>query len=304
MDDRVRCAEESRARSEPLIGTASRVTSWVALEQPGPWGPEPVVDSHLEHWLSATLLRRAKDHRVRLLLIRRPGWQKPDGGLRCYLGRSGRERRWLEALDLDAAADLADLDWSVMRRGEAPGLGRAVDEPLYLVCTHGRHDPCCADHGRPLVAALVAAGIPVWESTHVGGDRFAGNLVCLPEGVYFGRVPPATGPDIVAAYEAGRLVLDHFRGRSCDPPLVQAAELYARQATGADGRDAVALESVIGDGADRAAVSFLVSGSEGGPSRWKVHVSRQRADADEQLSCHAHRRAVPWRYRLDRIDSR
>ena len=25
---------------------------------------------------------------------------------------------------------------------------------------------------------------------HVGGDRFAGNLVCLPEGLYFGRVGP------------------------------------------------------------------------------------------------------------------
>ena len=28
----------------------------------------------------------------------------------------------------------------------------------------------------------------VWQCTHVGGDRFAGNLVCFPEGLFFGRV--------------------------------------------------------------------------------------------------------------------
>jgi hypothetical protein len=299
MGERMRCAAESRERQEPMIGTASRVTAWLLLEQPGPWGPGPVIDSHLERWLSAALLRRAKDHRVRMLLIRQPGWRKPAGPVRCYLAHSGRSASWLEALDLDGPAELADIDWTSLRRETPPGLGTPVREPLYLVCTHGRHDPCCADHGRPLVAALVDAGVAVWESSHVGGDRFAGNLVCLPEGVYFGRVGPDAGPGLVADYEAGLLRLEHFRGRSCHPPLVQAAELAVREAAAAPGRHDLVLESVVADADDSLVATFAVDGG----ARWVVRVSRRRADEAELLSCHARRSARPWRYEVDLIDS-
>ena len=29
-----------------------------------------------------------------------------------------------------------------------------VEHPLHIVCTHGKHDPCCARYGRPLFEAL------------------------------------------------------------------------------------------------------------------------------------------------------
>ena len=46
--------------------------------------------------------------------------------------------------------------------------------PLLLVCTHGRRDACCAQFGRPTAMALARRyGTAVWETTHVGGDRFA-----------------------------------------------------------------------------------------------------------------------------------
>ncbi|MDP9392751.1 MAG: hypothetical protein M3Q27_00150 [Actinomycetota bacterium] len=51
---------------------------------------------------------------------------------------------------------------------------------------------CCAVSGRPLAAALTAAyGDRVWECTHLGGDRFAGNVAVLPHGYLYGRVSPA-----------------------------------------------------------------------------------------------------------------
>ena len=56
--------------------------------------------------------------------------------------------------------------------------------PLVLVCTNGRHDPCCATFGRPLARVLRegAQRDDVWECSHIGGDRFAANIVILPEG--------------------------------------------------------------------------------------------------------------------------
>ena len=87
---------------------------------------------------------------------------------------------------------------------DPPGIGEPGPPALHLVCTNGRHDPCCADLGRPVVRALVAARAPdVWECSHIGGDRFAANLVCLPDGVYYGRVDPDGAPGLVADHRAG-----------------------------------------------------------------------------------------------------
>jgi hypothetical protein len=82
----------------------------------------------------------------------------------------------------------------------------------------------------PSLARAIADQYPesTWESSHFGGDRFAGNLVALPHGCYFGRVDPVDGPRIAGDYAGGRLDLDHYRGRSCYPFPVQAAEHLIR----------------------------------------------------------------------------
>src|SRR5690606_32568030 len=129
--------------------------------------------------------------------------------------------------------DLLDIDLGAVAFPEPPGIGRPGPPSLNLVCTNGRHDPCCADLGRPVSRALVAAGTPdVWECSHVGGDRFAANIVCLPEGIYHGRVEPGAAAGLISEHRAGRIVLDTYRGRSCLPPLVQAADRFAREHLG------------------------------------------------------------------------
>jgi hypothetical protein len=133
--------------------------------------------------------------------------------------------------------DLLELDF------EAPG--EPVSHPLLLVCTHGKHDRCCARLGRPLYEALAEQADDewVWQSSHVGGDRFAGNLVCLPEGLYFGRVRPGHAWRLLDEYLAGRIDLEHYRGRACYPFAVQAGELAVRHAYGLRGVDDLTLHS-------------------------------------------------------------
>ena len=116
----------------------------------------------------------------------------------------------------------------------------AVAGPLYAVCTHGKRDPCCARRGRPLARALRAARPDeTWEIGHIGGHRFAATFLAFPHGLCFGRVPAARGPEIVAALEAGEIVLEHFRGRAGDPPVVQAADVLVRRRLGLRGIDDV-----------------------------------------------------------------
>ncbi len=110
--------------------------------------------------------------------------------------------------------------------------------PVYLVCAHARHDACCALLGRPLAAALaVERPEATWECTHVGGDRFAGNLVVLPHGLYYGQVAPERGLDIATRYEQGHLELPLLRGRSVFSAPVQAAQQFVREDAGETGID-------------------------------------------------------------------
>ncbi|WP_324278249.1 sucrase ferredoxin [Blastococcus brunescens] len=129
--------------------------------------------------------------------MRRPGDRLADSGRRWAYAdsRPGREGLWWSVRTTDA--DLLTAPWDGSVGEPAPG-------PTYLVCTHGGHDACCALRGRPLARALPTPGpADVWECSHLGGDRFAANVLVLPHGFYYGQVP-GDGADLVAAHTRGR----------------------------------------------------------------------------------------------------
>ncbi|MFI5691737.1 sucrase ferredoxin [Kribbella sp. NPDC051586] len=109
--------------------------------------------------------------------------------------------------------------------------GTVSNEPVYLVCTHGRHDACCAVRGRPVAAALASAHPGrTWECSHIGGDRFAANVVVLPHGLFYGHVPPTRAGELARQYDQGFVVPDLLRGSGAFIPPVQAAQHFARAA--------------------------------------------------------------------------
>ena len=139
----------------------------------------------------------------------------------------------------------------------------------------------------------LAASSPdiTWESTHVGGDRFAANLVAFPHGLYFGRVEPNDGPEIVRGYIEGRIARpDRYRGRASDPFHVQAAERAIREHLSLDRIDAVTPERTDRRG-DRAEVVFV---TERGPHLVRLE---RVLGAPMRLTCHASSEEAPpmWR---------
>jgi len=179
------------------------------------------------------------------------------------------------------AGDILDLDLPSLGRGVRPGF-EPIEGPLFLVCTHGRRDVCCAERGRPLAGAL-ATVVPgaTWESSHVGGDRFAGNLVAFPHGLYLGRVRADEAAEVARSYGNGRVSLRHLRGRSCYPMPVQAAEHALRTREGFDGVDDVVLERTEA----RQGVSTSIFATPMG--RFSVAVAIEQS-APSFLTCHSH----------------
>ncbi|MFL6231058.1 MAG: sucrase ferredoxin, partial [Pyrinomonadaceae bacterium] len=99
-----------------------------------------------------------------------------------------------------------------------------------------RRDKCCAKFGYALYKSLRERhGAAVWQSSHVGGDRFAANLLCFPHGLFYAHVGTDAGARIVEEYGRGHVVLENYRGRACYAPQLQAAEYFVRAESGTAG---------------------------------------------------------------------
>jgi hypothetical protein len=287
-----RCSATSLVLGEPLRGTASVVRSWVLLEQPGPWGADALAARRLPPGLGSALTEVSERLDLRVILIRRHGRQRLRGS-RCFVGRTGPGRPWLEQVHLADPREVLDLDLERLSRGERLGL-RPVEGPLFCVCTHGRHDPCCAEKGRPVAHAL-ATQFPArtWETSHIGGDRFAATLVCFPHGLYFGRVSPERVADVARSYRNGTIDLGFYRGRSCWPFVVQAAECWLRERAAVVGVDDLRL---LGGERREDVVTTRFAGP--GDVRWTVRVRERRTETRRALTCHATQRPRPYTYEL------
>jgi sucrase/ferredoxin-like protein len=230
------CSVLAERLGEDLAGTAPKARRFLLLEQPGPWtGRNAVTHSDLDEGLARELLAFADEAGLKMHLIRRTSRRTALERRSCFVAEAGA---WLRRFELGDPAEVLSLD---LEAGEDAG-------PLYAVCTHGKRDPCCARRGRPLARAMRAARPDeTWEIGHIGGHRFAATFLAFPHGLCFGRVPAARGPEIVAALEAGEIVLEHFRGRAGDPPSAQAADVLTRRRLGLRGIGDVAVEGVDGD---------------------------------------------------------
>lgn len=222
---RFSCTVASLGRAEPVAGTATQVRTWLLLEHSGPWGSSALTDARLAEGLGPALRALAHTHRAKVLLVRRARSSRDPARLNVFAARTDPVAPVLEHGTVADLREVLDLDLDGLRRGGSSGLAPHPG-PLFAVCTNGRHDACCAEFGRPAAMALAAAHPELtWEVSHIGGDRFAGNMVVLPHGLYYGRLSPDDVVDVADRHLAGEVSLAHLRGRSTYPMPVQAAEI-------------------------------------------------------------------------------
>src|SRR5665811_1453442 len=176
-----------------------------------------------------------------------------------------------------SATTLADAI-AALGRGECPA-GWEYEPWLIMVCTHARRDACCARLGRPLVDDLLAVTDPqrIWETTHLGGHRFAPTCLALPSQVIYGRVTSDRVSELAAAIQRGVVVPDLMRGRTTYVPALQVAEVAARTRLGIVD-DTLELAGSSSDG-DR-----TISTWRAGDATTEVTVEKQTG-RPRQLSC-------------------
>ena len=290
-----RCADAARERADDLTASAPPATRLLLVEVPGPWGRTALTESRLDHYVAGRLAERADHAGVRVLLVRRP-----DGGRTA----AGDVYAWALADVRPGREALAWGLWSDPRALLEVDLAMPVEphgpQRVALVCTHSRHDVCCALRGRPVVRALTSTAWDVWECSHLGGDRFAANLLLLPGGDLFGSLDPADALAVVRAYDDGRIDLAHWRGRYGRSPVHQAA-LHRAATVLDDRRGALAVVGVEELPGERWAAEVAHVDAAGVEERWLVHLSL-RVGRPQVLTCNAPGPARARTFELDGLE--
>ena len=270
----LRCSALAEELGEPLAGTVDQRRRWLLLEDRSAWGTDAVAER-----FGADAAATAKRLGLRLQLVRRhEGDPAGDSVRRAIL------------VDTEAAAMAVrtvrgpgDLDVETLATMPLHEFGAPLTDPILLVCTNGRRDACCALRGRALTLALATEHAErTWECTHLGGHRFAANLVCLPHGIVYGRVSPDEGARLADLYLAGKLDPEHLRGRSAWPAPAQVAEVELQRRLGLRGVDDLRLVSAVGEGAQ---ATVALSGPDGAEHRLELRA--ERVDPPRPTSCRA-----------------
>ncbi|MCA1557992.1 MAG: hypothetical protein LC731_05560 [Acidobacteria bacterium] len=233
------CSQLSRGVEENTFGTASIGEVWLLVEFTEPWGSKALNDSSLsmevKNYLNQ-LVRRIP--RSRLLFIKQE--RRHQSSFNFFIVRARERNPFIIRFELDDYEKLREcyMDVAAAAAGEKTEGGTFFTDPLYLICTHGKRDKCCAKFGFPVYKSLREGrdGL-VWQSSHVGGDRFAANLICFPHGLFYAHMTDESAQEVVNSYEQRQIMLEKFRGRACYSYPVQAAEFFIRRETGITGID-------------------------------------------------------------------
>jgi hypothetical protein len=154
-----------------------------------------------------------------------------------------------------------------------------------LVCTHGAQDSCCGAIGYPVYDRLrhgyarqPGANLRVWRVSHLGGHRFAPNVLDMPEGRNWVRITEDQLDTLVDRGGSASDLRGNYRGWvGMESPYEQLAE---REALMRDGWDWTSrrVESRLVDvdeGQERAEVRLEFSdGSNGNSGAYVVKIER------------------------------
>lgn len=200
------CSAISSERDEAMEGTApEHIELSLFLPHDGPWPHDPIEAEGLGGRDGAIdrILRRFG---ARLQLIRKPAIRLTE----AFVSRTRRDLQDVHAFPAPALDDHSAL----IEMLSNPERGRRIEEPLHFVCTHGRRDICCARHGMPIYQALSQIDDDrVYQTSHLGGHRFAPVLLTVPRGLSYGRVREDEMRALDAAAHRGEIYsLERLRG--------------------------------------------------------------------------------------------
>lgn len=289
---KIPCSELSLNAREEIFATAPRVVVWFLLEYRGAWTDKAFLDSKIPEDVKKRInLNLETIPNSRLQLIKRH--DNSGDMLKFYVAKSDELGPRLYEFDFISYEELLGLDIDEILEGTA----NLREVPLFLVCTNGAYDKCCGRYGAPVYKEIAnhENNYKAWQCTHLGGHRFAANLLHLPYGIYYGRVRDFGVHKLIEGSKNLRIDLEHYRGRSCYCKDAQAAEYFLRNVTGKTEISAFQFKEAKNSGKERFIVEFI-SNSDG--KNHLIHVQKDKSAMFNYTSCGDIEQSPIAQYRL------
>lgn len=246
--DALYCSIEAQTHgAEPLYGTAIRADRCVFISWPRAWWGQTLLDTR---FFPTTLLEKMRGvtriRNTRFYFFQSRPIAHRDDPLTWICMPCGK----LHSIPLDSFEAAIEAHIS----GACVCPSREADAVLpnsAFICTHGVRDKCCAKFGFTFaqqlrdLATAANFNLSVFETSHLGGDRFAGTGMFFPSGEMHGWLRPELAPNILASLQARDIHKSTYRGSIFldRPEQVAEAFLVSRGITGA-GNNSTATFSV------------------------------------------------------------
>ncbi|EIW75590.1 hypothetical protein CONPUDRAFT_112147 [Coniophora puteana RWD-64-598 SS2] len=208
-----RLATSATGALPDLVGTAPSHRSYIFLHTPQP--PSEYPARYATPLQRALLLRTVKwGGSVNFSWSpEQPAYPIAASGDQAYhltaFSRNGRLA--LEGVRMENVEEVAKR---LQEHAEGGAIAVKKDEDVHLyVCTHGSRDCRCGDTGGAVVRALQeelkrrnaqdpngpSSRVKVAETAHVGGHKYAANILVYPHGEWLGYVEPEDVPAVLDA---------------------------------------------------------------------------------------------------------
>lgn len=225
----------ARENNEPLYGTIKSANVWLLLEYNGVYTNDAWEDARIPDEVKAKLDDYPDS---RPLLIRQPDQiNEIDRIISLFVINSVADTPAIYHLELQSYSDILNVNIDDVLAGKVIP---ATNEPLYVICTNGKRDICCSKYGIALYNAMSRrAQHHVWQSSHIGGHRFAGTMYCFPHAICYGFLNEDDADRVVRSYTHKQILLDKLRGHAIYDKPIQVAEYFLRRELDNDTLDAV-----------------------------------------------------------------
>ena len=270
------CSTNSLVEGESLAATATHTRSWLLLQYEDAWEGKAFEASHLPQEVKTYLIEVQKLLEAPRLQLIKGKTKTTSPHISFYVIRPNEDQPVMYRFQLEDYRDLLSLDIPAVLAGDPRYQSQQTTRSTFLICTNARRDPCCAHFGTAAFHKLAEyqeksmGKFDLWQTIHVGGHRFAPNMLYFPYGLYFGRMHPDHVKQVAARCLEGQLSMGYYRGRAEYREPLQAAEIYLRQQTGRLDIDAFHFSGLDNPEADL----------------WLVHFTEQSNGRQYQLALH------------------
>lgn len=231
MSDINYCTLMSKEAKEPLAGTAPFAKHFIFITWPKKFWQYEALESKggfpegLKNWMK---INSEINGKISIRLISTPGLSHSKVQIFIYPGKF----KYTNILPGEINTVLESYFQNGVSEAFSP---TKITEDQIFVCTHGRHDKCCAKFGKELVDELryyimnQKIPIQIWDSSHLGGHRFAPTCIDFPDGHAYGRISTSEVPTFLAKRKANQIYVPAYRGSVFLSGLEQVAEAYAKR---------------------------------------------------------------------------